>query len=162
MNFSTSFLCDEYKDSITVAESSLFQFYGNKKAFSGPVVTVKVYEDYGLIKDVIEEAAEGSVIVIHGSGSRRSALIGKELVEQALKNGVSGFVVYGCIRDSAIINDSNIGMLAIGTNPVLSSKDRVGEKNVSFHFASVDWTPGSYVYVDQDGMVVSKKDLLIG
>lgn len=116
MSFTTSLLCDEHKGNIIVAESSLFQFYGNKKAFSGPVVTVKVYEDYALIDEVIDEAAEGSVVVIHGSGSRRSALIGKELVEKAVKKGISGFIVYGCIRDSTVINESNISMLAIGTN----------------------------------------------
>ncbi|GAE29944.1 ribonuclease E activity regulator RraA [Halalkalibacter hemicellulosilyticus] len=160
MSFHTSQLCDQNDGQIVVAESSLLQYYGNKKAFSGRVVTVKVYEDYGLVKKVIETAEEGSVIVIHGSGSRRSALIGAELAQLSIEKKVSGLIIYGCIRDSEMIKQLDIGVMAIGTIPVLSSCEGSGETDIAFHFASVDWKPGQYVYVDQDGVVVSDEDLL--
>ncbi|WP_088104073.1 ribonuclease E activity regulator RraA [Halalkalibacter urbisdiaboli] len=160
MSFTTSALCDKYGSTIVVAEGSLLEYYGKHKVFSGPIVTVKVYEDIGLVKKLIETAEKGSVVVVHGSGSRRSALVGKELVEAAVMRGVSGIIIYGCIRDIALINEMDIGILAIGTNPILSVNEGKGEQDIPVHFAGVDWVPNHYTYIDRDGILVSKDKLI--
>ncbi|WP_100405679.1 ribonuclease E activity regulator RraA [Bacillus solitudinis] len=160
MSFYTSELCDKHQDEIYVAERSLFEYFGNSKAFSGPIVTIKVYEDNGLVENIIDTAEKGSVIIIHGSGSRRCALLGKQLTEKAVEREIAGIIVYGCIRDSHQINQMDIGIIAIGTNPIMSVKEGAGEKDIPVHFAGIDWIPGQYTYADQDGIIIAKRKLV--
>ena len=42
---------------------------------------------------------------------------------------------------------------------VRSNKDRTGRREVPVRFGSVTWTPGHYVYADEDGVVVAREML---
>jgi len=82
------------------------------------------------------------------------------LAKKAVQNGWSGLVINGCIRDSAEINEMNIGIRALGTHPLKSVKKGVGEKNQPIHFACVEFRPGDYLYADEDGILVAHDSLL--
>ncbi|GFZ12655.1 ribonuclease E inhibitor RraA/Dimethylmenaquinone methyltransferase [Actinidia rufa] len=53
----------------------IFQIYGQCRAFSGPIVTIKVFEDNVLVRELLETRGEGRVLVIDGGASMRCALV---------------------------------------------------------------------------------------
>lgn len=155
----TSDLCDQYADILQVAKPIGLNDYGGKKNFHGKIETVKCYENNPMVRDALSHDGKGKVLVIDGGGSLKCALLGDMIGEMALNNLWSGIIVFGCIRDSVALSKLNIGVKALNTNPMKSRKENKGEKNISVHFAGIDFNPGEYVYCDEDGIVVSK-DLL--
>jgi len=158
MSFATADLYDEHEEKLQIA-TPIFNDYGGKKSFSGPATTVKVFEDNSLVRAALEEPGEGRVLVVDGEGSLRCALVGDMLAILAKDNGWQGIVVFGCIRDSSVIANIDIGVKALNTNPRKSIKKGVGEQNVRVVFADVTINPGDYIYADEDGVVISKDKL---
>ncbi|GJM05328.1 MAG: putative 4-hydroxy-4-methyl-2-oxoglutarate aldolase [marine bacterium B5-7] len=158
MSFATADLYDAYGEDLQIA-TPMFNDYGCKKQFSGPAATVKVFEDNSLVRAALEEPGEGKVLVVEGGASLRCALLGDMLAELGVENGWAGVIVYGCIRDSAMIGKMSIGVKALNTNPRKSVKKGAGERNVSVTFADVTINSGDYIYADEDGFVVSKSKL---
>ena len=134
--------------------------FGGRKQFAGQVVTIKCHEDNSLVKACVGEAGEGRVIVVDGGGSRRRALLGDMLAEQAATNGWSGLVIYGVIRDVDEIGATDLGVQALGTCPVKTEKLGVGQRDIPLQFGGVDIGPGDYVYADNNGVLVSTEPLL--
>ncbi|KAF8364601.1 hypothetical protein HHK36_033428 [Tetracentron sinense] len=54
----------------------VFQIYGRRQVFSGPIVTLKVFEDNVLVREFLEEKGNGRVLVVDGGGSMRCAILG--------------------------------------------------------------------------------------
>jgi regulator of ribonuclease activity A len=150
----TADLCDAHADAVQVCEP-VFHAFGGRSAFSGPISTVRCFEDNSRIKEAVESPGEGRVLVVDGGGSRRRALFGGNLGTAAVKNGWVGIIIHGCIRDSGEIAGMNLGVRALGTMPLRSEKRGEGERDVSVRFAGATFRPGDHVYVDEDGIVVS-------
>lgn len=159
MTFQTPDLCDENEGKVKVA-TPMFQAYGGKTRFHGQIQTVKVFEDNVFVRDMLSEPGTGKVLVVDGGGSLRCALVGDLIAAMAQKNGWEGIIVYGCIRDSGVINGIDIGVRALNTNPLKSIKQGAGYKNVAVTFAGVTFEPGQFVYVDEDGIIVTETALL--
>jgi regulator of ribonuclease activity A len=159
MELKTTDLCDAHPDKVTVAEPIGFKDYGGKKVFSGKIVTLKCFEANPLVRKTLEQNGEGSVLVVDGGASMRCAMLGDMLGEEAVKNKWNGVIVYGCVRDSADLAKLNVGVKALNTHPMKSSRKMEGETNIPVRFAGVTFTPGEYVYCDEDGIIVSKESL---
>ncbi|WP_240375025.1 ribonuclease E activity regulator RraA [Bacillus piscicola] len=156
----TADLTDQYRDELKLA-NPMFQSFGQKASFSGPIHTVKVFEDNVLVKKALETIPSGSVLVVDGGGSMRCALMGDNLAAIAEKRELAGVIIFGCIRDSEEINGMNVGVRAISTNPFKSIKKGEGETNIALRFANVDWKPDAWAYADNDGIVLSDKELIL-
>ncbi|KAH7855514.1 hypothetical protein Vadar_025719 [Vaccinium darrowii] len=139
----------------------IFQIYGQCRAFSGPIVTLKVFEDSVLVREVLETRGDGRVLVIDGGGSTRCSLVGGNLVVLAQNMGWAGIVVNGCIRDVDEINGCDIGVRALASHPQKSNKKGIGEKHVPIHFAGTLIRDGEWLYADSDGILVSKTELSV-
>uniref|UniRef100_A0A7N1A8M3 4-hydroxy-4-methyl-2-oxoglutarate aldolase n=1 Tax=Kalanchoe fedtschenkoi TaxID=63787 RepID=A0A7N1A8M3_KALFE len=137
----------------------MFQAYGQARVFSGPVVTLKLFEDNVLVRELLETKGEGRVLVIDGGGSTRCALVGGNLAVLAQNNGWSGIVVNGCIRDVDEINSCDIGVRALASHPRKSNKKGHGEKFVPVHIGGAMIHDGEWLYADSDGILVSKSEL---
>ncbi len=87
----TADLYDEHGAQLRVA-ASVFKSFGGKTEFEGTVSTLKVFEDNGLVRAVLEEAGAGRVLVIDGGGSLRCALVGDNLAGVGIDNGWAGIV----------------------------------------------------------------------
>ena len=118
-----------------------------------------VCNDNALIKRVLSEKVAGSVLVIDGAGSLHCALVGDMMAATALANGWTGLVIHGAIRDSSTLDTLALGIKAIGTNPRKSAKTGAGAIDVPVSFGGVVFAPGSYLYSDPDGIVVSARSL---
>ncbi len=158
MNFKTTDLCDEYIKSISIAEP-LFWDFGGLLRFGGPITTVKCPGDNSPVKATLETPGNGGVLVVDGGGLLNFALLGDKLGLLAVENYWNGLVIYGCVRDSAVLATMDIGIKALATCPVKTPKKNPGEKNIPVHFANVDFIPGHYLYADQDGIIVSATNL---
>lgn len=157
----TTDICDEFPDDVIVAEP-IFTHYGKRKRFHGPATTIKVYEDNLLVRSAVEEAGNGRVLVVDGGGSLRRALLGDILAGMAADNGWAGVIVNGCIRDSADIAAIDVGIMALATVPLKSGKRGDGETGVSVTFAGITIRPGEFLYADEDGLLLSRRELVPG
>ena len=115
---------------------------------------MKVFEDNVLVRKALEEPGAGRVLVVDGAGSQRCALVGDRLAALAADNGWAGIVVYGCIRDSAVIKTIDVGVKALGTHPKKSIKRGLGERDVTVFFGGLRWQPGDRLHADADGIVL--------
>lgn len=158
MTRATADLYDEHGEKLQIA-APIFRDYGGHLTFEGPVVTLKVFEDNSLVRSALEEPGLGRVLVVDGGGSLRCALVGDMLAELGRKNGWAGIVVYGCVRDAAVMADMPIGIKALATNPRKSVKKGEGARDVALRFAEMTVIPGQYLYADGDGIVIANQQL---
>ena len=159
MSFLTTDLCDANEGKVRVADS-LFQRYGNHPRFAGQIVTLKLFEDNTLVREALAQDGHGKVLVVDGGGSLRCALLGDQIGDLAVANHWEGVVIYGCVRDSVALNQLPLGIRALNTHPLKSIKRGEGQRDLAVSFAGVTFTPGEYVYADEDGVIVSSTPLL--
>ena len=161
MSFKTTDLCDEHENdpALQIAEPRIND-YGAVTAFCGPIATVKVHEDNVLARQMLETPGDGRVLLIDGGASTWCALLGDMVAQIASDNGWSGIVINGGVRDATEIAQIKIGVKARFTVPRRSRKEGNGRQNVPLAFAGVTFIPGDYLYADEDGILISKHDLL--
>ena len=85
---------------------------------------------------------------------RLGALVGDMLAADGVKNGWAGVVVYGAVRDSVVLGTLDIGIKALGTNPMRSVKRGEGVVDTPVAFGGVVFLPGDMLYADEDGIAV--------
>lgn len=151
-------LCDQFPDQVRVVEP-MFANFGGRENFGGEIVTIKAFEDNSLVREQVAQPGEGKVLVVDGGGSMRRAMLGDMLAEKAASNGWEGIIIYGCIRDVNAIGETDLGVQALGTIPLKTEKKGVGELNIPVTFGGVTFTPGEYVYADNNGVLVSAEKL---
>lgn len=154
MTISTADLWDERGDSLQSCSVQL-RHYGGHTAFAGVISTVRCHRDNAVVKAVLNEPAQGRVLVVDGAGSLESALMGDLIAASAVANGWAGVVIHGVVRDVAALRDLPLGAVALGSNPRKSAKDGVGERDVPVAFGGVEFVPGQQVWVDEDGVVAT-------
>ncbi len=160
---STPDLCDQFENNEDVelrVLDALFSNFGARHQFSGEVVTIKCFEDNSVVKKLVDEPGQGRVIVMDGGGSLRRAILGDMLAANAAKNGWSGLLINGCIRDCDEISGIDLGVKALNTHPMKTEKRGLGDLNVPVSFAGHTISPGDYLYSDNNGVLISNKPLL--
>ncbi|PKM13767.1 MAG: ribonuclease [Gammaproteobacteria bacterium HGW-Gammaproteobacteria-3] len=160
MTFSTADLCDAHAGSkpLQIAEP-IFTSYGGHAAFSGQITTLKVFEDPTLLESTLQEKVLDRVLVIDGGGFHHCALLGDALTRLAIDNGWQGIILYGSIRNRALLDTLPIGIRALHTYPLRSDKHDHGESNISVTFAGVQFKKDHFLYADEDGIIVSETKL---
>ncbi|MBA3659218.1 MAG: ribonuclease E activity regulator RraA [Gemmatimonadales bacterium] len=158
MEFTTPDLCDAFPDAVHAAAPILRDF-GGVRRFAGPIATLRVKDDNARVRSLLEAPGNGRVLVVDGGGSTRCALLGGNLAALARDNGWAGVIVHGCIRDSAEVGGTAVGVRALATAPMKSGKRGSGEESVPVAFAGIEWIPGQFVYADEDGLIVAAHDL---
>ena len=132
----------------------VFHIFGGRVSFSGPLTTLKVYEDNTLVKQAVESPGEGRVLVVDGGGSLHTALMGDVIASIAHGNGWAGVVINGAGRDVVTLRTIDLGIKALGSNPRTSAKTGAGERDVPVEFGGCVFEPGATLHSDEDGIVV--------
>lgn len=158
MSFATADLYDAHGDAVASCVTQ-FRSYGSRARFSGRISTVRCLEDNALVKQVLATPGEGRVLVVDGGGSLRTALMGDMIAASAVQNGWAGVVINGAVRDTAALAGLDLGVKALGSNPRRSAKTGLGEIDVPVTFGDVTFTPGEWLYGDEDGILVSPRRL---
>ncbi|WP_425145611.1 ribonuclease E activity regulator RraA [Deinococcus sp.] len=137
----------------------VFRDFGGRAAFSGQVVTLRVFEDHSLLRAALETPGGGRVLVVDGGASLNCALLGGNMADLAVRNGWAGVVINGCVRDTAELRGKELGVKALSAHPRRSAEQGEGEQQVSVMFAGVRIEPDDWVYADADGLLVSREAL---
>jgi regulator of ribonuclease activity A len=153
----TADICDR-EGTLAVVAEPVFRDYGGRVAFAGPAATVRVLDDNALVRRTLESAGEGRVLIVDGGGSLKAALVGDTLAGLAAHNGWAGVIVFGCVRDASALASLPIGVKALATNPMPSSKTGAGEQDVAVTIAGITIAPGAFVTADADGIVITRAE----
>ena len=162
LSFATCELCDTHKNDSSGQFRVLppvFRDFGRILKFSGPVVTVKCFEDNSLVKAAVDSPGEGRVLVVDGGASLRRALLGGNLGAAAAKNGWAGIVIDGCVRDVAELAQCSTGIRALAVMPLPTEKRQQGQRDIAIQVQGVWVRPGDWLYADEDGMVLMASPL---
>jgi regulator of ribonuclease activity A len=154
----TADLIDQHGDLLLSCETQFRQF-GGRRFFHGPIRTIQTRADNAIIRQLLGEAGAGAVLVVDGGGSLRTALMGDQLATLALRNGWSGVIVHGAVRDTVALAQLDIGIKALGSNPRKSAKQGTGTIDAPVTFGAATFSPGSWIYSDDDGVVISPRSL---
>ncbi|WP_373427128.1 ribonuclease E activity regulator RraA [Arthrobacter sp. B3I4] len=133
-----------------------FQSLGGHTHFSGPVRTIRCFEDNALVKAALATPGNGAVLVVDGGGSLRTALMGDLIAASAVENGWAGVVINGAIRDRVAIAGLPLGVKALGSNPRKSAKAGAGETGVELEIDGVTVRPGRQIWCDPDGVLLER------
>ncbi len=154
---STCDLCDLHKHDSSGSFRVLppvFNSYGRRMRFAGPISTVKCFEDNTAVKAALEEAGRGRVLVVDGGGSLRRALVGGNIAALAAANGWAGIVVDGCVRDSAELAATDLGIRALALMPMPTDRKNQGLRDGVLSIQGITVRPGEWLVADEDGIVV--------
>lgn len=154
----TADLVDDHDAEVRFCNLPFLKF-GRIRAFSGPIATVKCFEDNVILKAMLEEPGEGRVMVVDAGGSTRYAVVGDILAGLLRDSGWAGIIIYGSIRDSDEIEAMEVGLRCLSTTPKKSAKDGYGHRDIPVSFGGVTFVPGHWAYCDGDGVLVSDKKL---
>ena len=147
MKYDTSELCDIYQEDVNVVEP-LFSNFGGRSSFGAQIITVKCFEDNGLLYDLLEQ-----------NGSGRILLVDAELARLAVQNEWEGLVIYGSVRQVDDLEELDIGIQAIAAIPVGASGEGIGESDVRVNFGGVTFFSGDHLYADNTGIILSEDPL---
>ena len=162
VSFATCDLCDTHKNDTSGqlrVLAPVFRDFGAVQKFSGPVVTIKCFEDNSLVKAAVDSAGEGRVLVVDGGASLRRALLGGNLGAAAARNGWAGVVIDGCVRDVAELAQCQTGIRALAAMPLPTEKRQEGQRDIAIQIQQVWVRPGDWLYADEDGIVVMASPL---
>ena len=135
-------------------------FHG-KGRMAGPAITVKTRPgDNLMVHKAIDLAEPGDVIVVDAGGETTHAIIGEIMVRLAVKKGLAGFVIDGCVRDGARLAELGFPVFSRGLCIRGTSKDKeaYGHLNRQVRIGEVAISPGDLVVGDLDGVVVIARD----
>lgn len=154
---STCDLCDAHRDDPADRFRVLppiFRDFGGRARFHGAVSTVKCFEDNTSVRDAVQSAGNGRVLVVDGGGSLRRALLGGNLAAAAEKNGWAGVVIFGAARDHEEMARCQIGIRAMALLPMPPDKRHAGVVDQPVQIHGVWVRPGDWLVADEDGIVV--------
>ena len=159
MSFSTPDLSDENPE--VKALSPILKNLGGKKIFWGKIETLQCPDDNSYIKELLNSEGAGKVLVVDASGISSVALLGDMIAEAGVKNNWSGIVINGYVRDIDVLGKLNLGIQALGAMPVRSEKKNQGQVGIDISFGGLTFCSGDYVYADNNGLLLSKKELIL-
>ncbi len=157
--FATADLYDDHGERCMSCETQFVQ-YGGRRVFGGRIRTVQCLGDNALVREILNSPSTGEVLVVDGGASMASALMGDLIAAAGQRNGWAGVVIRGPVRDTGALAQMDFGVKALGSNPRKSAKAGAGIVDVPVVFGGVVFTPGAWLYSDDDGILVSAEALI--
>ncbi|MEA3314809.1 MAG: ribonuclease E activity regulator RraA [Campylobacterota bacterium] len=156
----TADICDNNIGKVQVLDPILKSF-GGVSMCHGQIVTIKLFEDNkGLVELLRDNNGEGKICVVDVEGDF-CAVVGETLMGYAYHNNWAGIIINGYVRDTHQTKQIPVGLWAKGTYPYKSQKIKKSLLNTILNFASVKFKVDNYIYADQDGIVVTKKNIIL-
>lgn len=125
----------------------------------GPATTVRCNNDLVAVLEGLMRAEKGDILLIDNDGFTGAGCVGDVIVSEAVRKELSGFVVYGSIRDSRQIAAMELPMFCAGLCPVGPLKlpdeeQRIGRVEITLDIEGVLVDPGDIIVGDADGVIV--------
>jgi 4-hydroxy-4-methyl-2-oxoglutarate aldolase len=126
---------------------------------AGPALTVDARPADNLILHyAVLKARPGDVLVVDAKGFMEAGPWGDVLTIQAMKLGIAGLVVNGCVRDANLIIGLGFPVFCRGLSIKGTGKNQPGRVNVPITMGDVTIQPGDIIVGDRDGLVVVAQD----
>jgi 4-hydroxy-4-methyl-2-oxoglutarate aldolase len=104
------------------------------------------------------KAKPGDVLVVDAKGFMEAGPWGDVLTLQAMKLGIAGLVINGCVRDANLIIDLGFPVFCRGLSIKGTGKNQPGKVNVPICIGDAVIRPGDIIVGDRDGLVVVAQD----
>lgn len=126
---------------------------------AGPALTVDARPADNLILHyAVLQAKPGDVLVVDAKGFMEAGPWGDVLTLQAMKLGIAGLVINGCVRDANLIIDLKFPVFCRGLSIKGTGKNQPGKVNVPITIGDAVIRPGDIIVGDRDGLVVVAQD----
>ena len=149
-------LVDMHGASLNILQPGMLRDFGGVTDFQGQVETLQGIDSAGVVEQVLSQPGQNKVLVVDAGGDLRSAIFDANMAQTAHRNGWSGVVVNGAIRNASQIASIPIGVKAVGTNPVRGQASS-GQQGAALTIGGLQIHPGFWIYADKDGVVVSQQ-----
>jgi 4-hydroxy-4-methyl-2-oxoglutarate aldolase len=122
----------------------------------GPARVAQMSQDDNLVMREVMDAPPmpGSVLVVGGGSTSRTAIIGGLIVCEMQNTGIAGFVTDGLVRDSQEIREAGFGVWCRGVTPIASQKKGPTRVGGSISIGGIVIRDGDLVIADDDGVVI--------
>jgi len=157
---STASLIAKYGARVQAVQPGLLHDFTSTTSFSGQVETLSAPDAPGFVEQTLRTPGAGKVLVIDGSGTL-NALFDSNMASLAQQNGWKGVIINGFVLDPPALMMKPFGVKALGANP-RRGVHMMGQRGVPISVAGVMFSPGSWVYADSAGIVVSQQSLGTG
>lgn len=154
-DWTTADLSDAWPDAQVV--SAPLRGFGGTERFCGPAVTLRCPEDNSRVREALDEPGQGRVLVVDGGGSLRCALLGDLLGARAVAQGWTGLIIWGAVRDAAVLATLPLGVVDVGACPRKSTRRGEGLRDLVLDLPGATVHPGDWIYVDRDGVLVAPR-----
>ena len=104
------------------------------------------------------QKGQNKVLVVDGGGDLRAAIFDANMAMAAQRNGWKGVIINGAVRNARQLATTNIGIKALGTNPVRGQAQK-GQPGAALTFGGLQINPGFWIYADKDGVVISEREI---
>lgn len=122
---------------------------------AGPAFTVDARPADNLILHyAVQKAKPGDVLVVDAKGFMEAGPWGDVLTIQAMKLGIAGLVINGCVRDANLIIGLAFPVFCRGLSIKGTGKNQPGKVNVPITIGDAVIHPGDIIVGDRDGLVV--------
>ncbi|NDZ18228.1 4-hydroxy-4-methyl-2-oxoglutarate aldolase [Variovorax sp. WS11] len=122
---------------------------------AGPAFTVDCRPaDNLMLHHAVQKARPGDVLVVDAKGFLEAGPWGDVLTIQAMKVGIAGLVINGCVRDANLIIALGFPVFCRGLSIKGTAKNQPGKVNVPITIGDVLIHPGDIVVGDRDGLAV--------
>ncbi|MDZ5461199.1 4-carboxy-4-hydroxy-2-oxoadipate aldolase/oxaloacetate decarboxylase [Azohydromonas lata] len=126
---------------------------------AGPALTVDARPaDNLILHHAVLQAKPGDVLVVDAKGFMEAGPWGDVLTLQAMKLGIAGLVINGCVRDANLIIDLKFPVFCRGLSIKGTGKNQPGKVNVPISIGDAVIRPGDIIVGDRDGLVVVAAD----
>lgn len=126
---------------------------------AGTALTVDVRPaDNLMLHYAVLQARPGDVLVVDAKGFMEAGPWGDVLTLQAMKLGIAGLVINGCVRDANLIIDLGFPVFCRGLSIKGTGKNQPGKVNVPISIGDAVIRPGDIIVGDRDGLVVVAQD----
>lgn len=161
----TADLCDLHAGLVASGDVQIlhgaWRWFSKLRCFGGQIMTLEARGSNAELRDLLAQPGDGRVLVIDG-GSDPRALLGENLATQALRNGWGGVWVNGNVRDCTALAVIALPVLAVGAWPQRSMNQPGGQIGVPLAVGGTCLSYGDWIYADEDGVVLSKRELKSG
>jgi 4-hydroxy-4-methyl-2-oxoglutarate aldolase len=124
----------------------------------GPAITALCRAgDNLMMHRALSLAQPGDVLVVACQGEGSAAQWGDIATRFAMKRGLAGVVVQGCVRDVDAVTELGFPVWATEVSPMHADKGKLGAVNVPVTCAGVLVRPGDLVAADGDGVLVVER-----
>jgi 4-hydroxy-4-methyl-2-oxoglutarate aldolase len=126
---------------------------------AGPAYTVDAHPaDNLILHHAVMKAQPGDVLVVDAKGFLEAGPWGDVLTILAIKRGIAGMVINGCVRDANLIISLGFPIFCRGLSIKGTAKNQPGKVGVPVMIGEVVINPGDIIVGDRDGLVVVAKD----